>query len=258
MLYDVNGKKVNIIITDELIEIPDNLKIKILENFESMQQTGANIWNGEVICVSSVHIDKSDVTITCKKSDYAHYLYGEKIGCPSGYECRNLSAGCLLETADGYYVIGELDNTTSYPNMLQTTGGGIDKKDISGNQINVAQTIIREALEEININLNDRDIVLYNKLKYIFVSRENEQPGVQVFSKAKIKMTLEEMEEHFQRYTEYLRANKLEVEFKKLHFLKKENALLELEKLDNPKRGYFKELISADIRRENKQNEESR
>ena len=62
-------------------------------------------------------------------------------GCPSQYECKNISAGCLLETIDGYYIVGKLDGKTSYPTMLQVTGGGIDKKDIFNGNIDVENTI---------------------------------------------------------------------------------------------------------------------
>lgn len=258
MLYDIRGKIVNIIVKDEPMELPKELRKKISENFESMKTLGRNIWNGALLCVSNVDIGKTQVNLTCKKSDYAHYLYGEKIGCPLEYECRNLNAGCFIETIDGYYVIGELDDTTSYPNMLQTTGGGIDKKDIVDTKIDVEQTIIRETLEELNINLNDKETVLYKGLSYLFVSGENEQPGVQVFSKAQVKMTASEMEEYFERYNKYLKENKLEVEFKKLHFLKRKNAILELEKLDNPQRAYIRPLILAASKEKAKEDVESR
>lgn len=247
MLYDISGKNVNVIVRDEKIKLSENLKSKILENFEN-KKIGANIWNGEVLCVTDIDIGDLSVNLVCKKSDYAHYLYEEEIGCPLEYECRNLSAGCFLETIDGYFVIGELDDNTSYPNMLQTTGGGIDKKDILNNRVNVEQTIKREALEELNINLNDKDIVLYNKLSYLFISEKDEQPGVQFFSRAQIKMTSNEMEKYFQEYNKYLKENNLEIEFKKLHFLKKENAMLELEELNNPKRACLKELILASLK----------
>lgn len=100
------------------------------------------------------------------------------------YECKNLSAGCLLETIDGYYIVGELDENTSYPTMLQVTGGGIDQKDIFGENIDVEKTIKREAMEELKINLNDEESILYNRMSYLYVSEDNEQPGVQLFSKA--------------------------------------------------------------------------
>ena len=231
MLYNINGKSVNIIVKDEPVKLEKSLERKVLENFEKMKKSGANIWNGDLLCVSDINVGNTTVELICKKSNYAHYLYGERVGCSPGYECRNLSAGCMLETKDGYYVIGELDDTTSYPGMLQTTGGGIDKKDISDGIINVRQTIAREAMEELNIDLMNEDIIEENRLSYLFVSGENEQPGVQIFSKAIIKMTSQELENHFKIYYNYLRKEGLEREFKKLHFLKREKVILELEEL---------------------------
>lgn len=246
MLYKIENKKVKIILKDENIELPTKLKEQISENFEKMKKTGANIWNGEVLCVSECNIEEDEVKIICKKSDYAHYLYGERVGCPSQYECKNISAGCLLETIDGYYIVGELDEKTSYPTMLQVTGGGIDKKDILDGNIDVENTIKREAMEELKINLNDKENVLYNGISYLYISGDNEQPGVQLFAKAKIKMTTEEMKEYFEEYYKYLKENNLEIEFGNLHFFKKENALEELEKLNNPRRNYLVPLLQMD------------
>lgn len=246
MIYKIKNKKIQVILKEEVIELPISLKEKIRKNFENIIKAGANIWNGEVICVSRCNIEDNKVEIICKKSDYAHYLYGERIGCSKEYECKNLSAGCLIETSDNYYVVGELDDNTSYPTMLQVTGGGIDKKDIIKENIDVKQTIVREAKEELEIDLNNKNYILYNRLSYIYVSKENEQPGVQLFSKAKIKMTAEEMQKHFEGYYKYLKENNLEVEFKKLHFLRKEKAVEELKKLNNPKRTYLIPLLQTD------------
>ena len=248
MIYKIENKKVQVILKNENIELPIKLKDKINENFENMKKQGANIWNGEVLCVSECNIEDDKVEIICKKSDYAHYLYGERIGCPNEYECKNLSAGCLLETIDGYYIVGELDDNTSYPTMLQVTGGGIDKKDIIGENIEIEQTIIREAREELNIDLKDKKSILYNKISYMYVSENNEQPGVQLFSKAKIKMTVKEIQNYFNNYYKYLKENNLEVEFKKLHFFKKENAVKELKELKNPKRNYLIPLLKIDMK----------
>ena len=114
--------------------------------------------------------------------------------------------------------------------MLQVTGGGIDQKDIFGENIDVEKTIKREAMEELKINLNDKESILYNRMSYLYVSEDNEQPGVQLFSKAKSKMTVEEMRKYFEEYYEYLKENNLEIEFGKLHFIKKGKTTEELEK----------------------------
>ena len=248
MIHKIQDKKIQVVFNNEIIDLPIKLKEEINENFEKIKNTGINIWNGEVLCVSECNIGDDKVEIICKKSDYAHYLYGERIGCPRKYECKNLSAGCLLETIDGYYIVGELDNNTSYPTMLQVTGGNIDKKDIINGKIDIEQTIKREALEELKIDLNDTDNVLFNKMSYIYVSEKDEQPGVQLFSKTKTKMSVEEIKNHFERYYSYLKENNLEIEFKKLHVLNKTNAIRELEKLNNPKRNYLMPLLQMDMK----------
>ncbi len=242
MIYNIENKEIQVILKDEVIELPSELKEKIKENFEKVKSTGANIWNGEVFCVSRCEIKDKKVVIVCKKSDYAHYLYGERIGLPKEYGCRNLSAGCLIETIDGYYVVGELDGSTSYSNVLQVTGGNIDKQDIIDERIYVERTISREAKEELNINLNN------NKINYMYITEENEQLGVQLFSKEIINITAEELNNHFEKYYNYLRENNLEIEFKQLHFFKKEKALESLEKLNNPKRNYLIPLLQLDSR----------
>lgn len=84
--------------------------------------------------------------------------------------------------------------------MLQVTGGEIDQKDIFGENIDVEKTIKREAMEELKINLNDKESILYNRMSYLYVSEDNEQPWVQLFSKAKSKMTVEEMKKYFEEY----------------------------------------------------------
>ena len=68
----------------------------------------------------------------------------------------------------------------------------------------------------------------------------------QVFAKAKLHMTAKEMEDYFNNYYKYLEQNSLEIEFKKLHFLKKKSAAKELEKLKNPKRNYLIDLMQMD------------
>lgn len=247
MIYDIRNKKLDIILENEIITLPIELKEKINKHFKKIKSNGANIWNGEIFCVTKCSINEENIELICKKSDYAHYLYGERIGLSKEYECKNLSAGCLIETLDDFYIIGELDNSTSFPTMLQVTGGNIDKEDIYEKNIDIFKTIIRETKEELNLDLNDKENVLSNEISYIYISEASEQPGIVLFSKVKIKMTANEMKKYFEQYYNYLIENKLEIEFSKLHFIKKENAIDELKRLNNPKRNYLLPLLKLDL-----------
>lgn len=43
-----------------------------------MKKNGANIWNGEVLCVTKCDIEKDKVNIICEKSDSMLIIYMEK------------------------------------------------------------------------------------------------------------------------------------------------------------------------------------
>lgn len=51
------------------------------------------------------------------------------------------------------------------------------------------------------------------------------------------------MQKHFEEYKKSLIKNNLEIEFNKLVFLEKSNAIEELNMLKNPKRPYLSNLI---------------
>ena len=152
---------------DKRIILPTDLKEKIEKNWENAIKSGANIWNGEVSLVSNIIEDANKIKIVCSKTDYAHYLYGERVGLPEEYSCPNLSGGAIIETSDNYYIIGELEKSTSYPRMLTLSGENIDVEDINCGCIDIIKTISRECTEEINIGLEDKSKVRSFKIKYI-------------------------------------------------------------------------------------------
>jgi len=75
MMYLIKNKDLKIIYNNSFIELPSDLQEKINKNFESIKKSGANVWNGEVSCITSYRIEDDYVEIVCKKSNYAHYLY---------------------------------------------------------------------------------------------------------------------------------------------------------------------------------------
>ena len=200
MIINLENRKVNVKFEDKRVQLPQD----VLEK--------SNVWNGQVICVTDIIITEDTIELICNKSDYAHYLYGERIGLPTKYSCRNLSAGCLLETSDGCFVVGELDKLTSYPGMLQLPGGNIDNKEIKEGNIDFLQTIIREVKEEINIDMNNQNQVKEYNITNIYINDEDEQAGVEIFTLAKLNMTSEEMRQYYRDYYKYLIDNGLEVE----------------------------------------------
>lgn len=226
------------------IKLPNELKESIEKFWNDATKENPNLYNGEDYTVESIIETKQNIEMLIVKSNYAHYLYNERIGIKEeNYRCCSPWGGILLLTKDDYFVIGEMDNTTSIPYCLQISGGGIDVADIQNGIINIDLNIKRELKEELNLNLDDIDY----KLEFIeYPSKTRNAYGFLAIGK--INQTRDELKQHFKEYKEYLIKNNLEVEFNKLIFLKRENALQEFDELSNYKRPYLRDLIKEAVK----------
>ena len=186
------------------------------------------------------------IKLSIQKTNYAHYLFDERVGIEKQYSCYNLYSAILLETKDKYYIIGEMSEITSYPNGLQLPGGNLDQNDIQPNgKIDIINNIARELKEELNIDLFDKNIVQEYKMQYMEIP-EGERHAYASMLKGLLSITAKEMEEQYNNYKKELEQKGEEVEFVKLHFINKGNALAILRSLDNPTRPYLENLIDLD------------
>ena len=245
MIINIENKEIKAKLSKEKTNLPAEIKRNIDEFWNKTTKENSNLWNGEQLCVTECIRNEKEVVFTCQKSDYAHYLYDERIGLPKEYFCSSLVAACLLETSDGYYIVGELADNTSYPHCMQLSGGSCDNDDIIDNEINIFDTIQREVQEEININLQDTNQIGEYKIKYMTLPNKEAHTYI-LFAKGILKKNKEEMESHYKKYLEYLQETNGEIEFSKIHFIKKGNSTEELNKLNNPKRDYLLELLEMD------------
>lgn len=224
---------------DREIDLPIGLKENIKIFWNNAIKENPNLYNGQDYVVETVNETKDIIEMLVVKSNYAHYLYDERIGIKENkYRCCSPWGGILLQTKDDYFVVGEMNKTTSMPFCLQLPGGGIDKKDIKNGEINIIANINREVKEELNIDIENIDYRLE------FIEYPDEKRNAYGFiALIRIDQSKEELEKHFKQYKEYLINNKLELEFSRIVFLSKENALEELDSINNPKRPYLRDLI---------------
>ncbi len=237
-------KAITLKFEDRKINLPNELKENISKFWKETVKENPNLYNGQEYVIEKIMETENTIEMLAVKSDYSHYLYDERVGIQQEkYRCCSPWGGILLLTKDNYFVVGEMDSTTSIPYGLQISGGGIDVADIDENGvINIESNIKRELKEELNLNLKDIDY------KIEFIEYPNETRNAYGFiAIGKINQTKDKLNREFEEYKEYLLKNNLEVEFNKLIFLKRENALKELDNLHNYKRPYLRELIKEAI-----------
>lgn len=239
-------KKLEIIRDKKNVELPKDIVEKIKIFWQKQVEENPHLFNGEVWSVTKFEELEDKFRLTVQKTNYAHYLYDERVGLEGDLACYNLNGGILLETLDKKYIIGEMNKTTSYPKGLQIPGGNLDQNDIKKDgSVDLIGNIARELQEELNLNLFDSSIVQSYKMQYMELP-EGRRHSYSPKLKGLLKMTSEEMKDYFEKYKEYLKETNQEVEFAKLHFINKENAVTELDSLDNPKRPYLRNLLYMD------------
>ena len=245
MLKNIEGTTIKIKFKDEILELPKDIKEQISIFWKQSKKDNPSLFNGELICVSDYKKTNNAIEITCKRTHYLHHLYDERVGLFKEYGCHNLVVGCLLETSDNYYVIGEMARNTSVPNCLQIPGGNVDNTDIKEERVDILNALIRECKEEVNINLQDKNIVESFEIKYISLPNEKSNAYL-IIAKGNLRMTKKELIEYYKEYLTYLKDNNLEIEFTRLHFINKKKVKEELDRLKNPKRSYLEDLLEID------------
>ena len=241
-------KKLEIIRDKKNVELPKDIVEKIKIFWQKQVEENPYLFNGEVWSVTKFEELEDRLRLTVQKTNYAHYLYDERVGLEGNLACYNLNGGILLETLDRKYIVGEMNETTSYPKGLQIPGGNLDQNDIKKDgTIDLIGNIARELQEELNLNLFDSSIIQGCKMQYMELP-EGRRHAYSPKLKGFLKMTSEEMKKYYEKYKTYLRENHQEVEFAKLHFIDKENVLEELDSLDNPKGPYLRGLLYMDSR----------
>lgn len=245
MLIKTN-KKIEVEKIEESLQLPEDLKIKIANFWKKQVEENPHLFNGEVWSVTRFEEMPDKIKIGIQKTNYAHYLFDERVGIEGQYACYNLNCGILLETKDGYYIVGEMNETTSYPKGLQISGGNLDQNDIKEDgKVDIINNVARELKEELNIDLFDKTVIQEYKMQYM----ENPQGRRHSYApmmKGNLSITAKQMEEQYNQYKKALEQTGDDVEFERLHFIKKENALETLKSLNNPKRPYLEDLIDLD------------
>lgn len=233
-------KSINLEYTGQNMNLPKDLNDKIEDFWSKAIIETPTLYNGEDYSVENVTEKENEIIMKVSKTNYAHYLYDERIGIDDKkYRCICPWSGILLITNDNYWVFGQASEKTSFPNGFQISGGGIDKKDIYNSKIDLTQNLKRELAEEMNLNLDEI------KYEFKYIEYPDEKRNAYGFiAVGQLNMSKKELQKHFIQYCKYLENNNLEIEFNNLIYLKKGNAVKELDTYTNPKRDYLRELIS--------------
>ena len=215
---------------DEMLEIPSEIKKDIDKVWE---EKGSNFTNGKIFFIKEYDIDdnKKEVRLDLCNSNYAHYVYTRNNEF-SEYSCVNLWSGAIVETSDKKYVLGQMSDRTICKGEYHISGGSTDLEDVVFGKVDYEKTMKREIYEELGIRIDDKDIVKDYYLKFIKLPTNKEKEySLGFIYKVNLNISSEEFKKNFYEYKDYLKNNKLEIEFDSLLFIDDEKD--KIKNLDN-------------------------
>ena len=147
-------------LTGERIVLPADLRTKV-DEFWQAQATGKHPqFNGEVFTVVDVRDSGNKMEILLSETDYAHYLYGIRVGGLGEHTVRILHPAALVITSDDSLIVGAMGTHTATPGIVQTCAGGLDHDDVrSDGTIDVEHNVTKELQEELNIDATNDAVV---------------------------------------------------------------------------------------------------
>ena len=194
-------------------------------------------FNGDIYVVSNFNETIDSYTFEIGKTKYADLIYAKEI---SNITCNSLFSSCIFITSDNYYVL--IKNNHDKLNII---GGMADRDDFINNKFSFYHCIKRELKEELNIDIDDKSIILNYCPKYIKIPTLDEAMcPVGVIYVCNLNITRKDLEKYYNK-----NIKNFDHEIKELVFCTKDN-YLDFKDMEH-KEAYFIELIKL-IKKEKK------
>jgi len=204
-------KEFRLIFNGQKVVLPDDLRKKVDTYWQKLILQKPQLKNGEVFTVTS--IDSGYRNIELAETDYAHYLYSQQVGGLGEYTVRIIHPAALVITSDNKLVLGEMGDHTSMPGIIQCCGG-IDHNDLEGNVVNIRHAMLRELMEELNIDVSDMRKVKSFSPAYLKIGGSKNKMTVAFLLHT--NQTSSQIEDGFDSLGEKLRSQGKDSEFKKI------------------------------------------
>lgn len=205
--------------------IPEEEKIKIINNYNDYTKNKKNYYNGNIYGIINCFNNKFEIV----KTDYASLIYSPKSKC---YELSSIFVGIYFKTLDNKIIIVKNNHDS-----LSLFGGMANREDFENDIFKHEKCIVRELKEEANINLYDKNMVKDFKPVYLKLPEKNEKVYLTgIIYEGFLNQTFEDFKDYF-----YNNINKTDKEVSDILDITKEK--IKYVKTYDKKEPYIVELL---------------
>lgn len=150
------------------IQLNSDLESKVEKNWEEFLEKREGYWDGELLSVT--HFDVATNILEISKARYSWLIYSKN---HNDLDIRSLFVAILFQTLDDKYVV--IKNSYGKVNII---GGMVEEKDLSSDAFHPDFCLQRELLEELNLDLYNRQHVCSYQMKYLKTPNPGRNYGI--------------------------------------------------------------------------------
>ena len=150
------------------IQLTSDLESKVEKNWKEFLKKHDGYWDGELLSVTHFDVDANIFVVG--KAKYSWLIYSQN---HEDLDIRSLFVAILFKTLDDKYVI--IKNNHDIINII---GGMVEEKDLSNDKFHPAFCLQRELLEELNLDLYNRQHVCSYQMKYLNTPNPGRNYGI--------------------------------------------------------------------------------
>lgn len=143
--------------------ISGDLEKKIKDNWNKFIEGQDGYWDGDILAVTNY--DSVNNVLEVGRAKYSWLIYFITGG---DLKIRGLFVSILFKTVDDYYLIVKNNH-----NMINIIGGMVDFEDLGDDDFNPDISLRREVMEELNLDLYNKNHISYYEFKYFRVPNMN-------------------------------------------------------------------------------------
>ncbi len=241
------SKRLEIVYTGKNLTLPKDVQSAVDDYWGKILRTGKKLYRGEVFQVVNIFENDSSLKFNVVLSDFAHYLYSLHKNMSGKYAFRNVHTSCLIETINDTFIFGAMGKNTSMEGNVQCVGGGLDFDDLSGKRLDLDHNIQKELMEEVGIDVKNKNLVKSLKLEYINFSKHPK--AIAAIFILKLKITAADFQKNYEKFEKSLKKKRQLPEFGKMIYLKKnKNEVVKFLK-GRKIEGYLEPLLKERVKR---------
>ena len=203
------------------ISYPDDYAQKVSSYWDYLLAHGRAYWDGLMFSVCGVRESADELRFEFAQTNYRHFTYSKDHDFRNAHHTCTTASIALLETSDGYAVLGKMNAASVFSGQVKCLGGTLDAADFDGDTVNFERMFSREIFEELGIDISDNAVCASNEPRWLLIREQMAFVGL--CNVIKLKLTKADLLDIFKQKR---RDSEDEKEVERLVFIK---SMLELD-----------------------------